>query len=427
MSRPLAVAYLRKSRINAQGGVSWTMQEEAVRDLANRDGVAELEVLSDWGVSGGSTKRRPAYRDLLARLDRGEIGTVYSFAMSRLSRSLADFATLLEAAARHDVRIRLVQEGDIDLSTAHGRGYAAMAGVFANLERELAAERNAAALEARRQRGDYIGRTPYGLTLEAGRLVPTADEPVEAVVAAYREAGSFVGTARLLNAQGVPSKSQSLRRRKGALAAEPRPWTHGTVADVLRRAATPELAVPLAMRRAGTKGLSTALFYRLLRCPCGHTMTPRRDPANATRVSGYYCAPGYADPHHPRPCHVAEPVILEYVKAEAARLRIPFDAVELREQASAEEAELRGRLARIADNYEAGLIDRAERDAKVAAVVARLDSLEAKTRAVDVPVIDWDAPPEAVNAILRTLWEHVQLDERMQPVSAEWLVPEWRQ
>jgi hypothetical protein len=43
-----------------------------------------------------------------------------------------------------------------------------------------------------------------------------------------------------------------------------------------------------------------------------------------------------------------------------------------------------------------------------------------------VPAIDWSWPAERINGVLRAMWEHVELDDRMRPVRAEWLVPEWR-
>ena len=52
-------------------------------------------MLTDWGRSGGST-RRPGYQRLLGAIDRREVETIYSYSLSRLSRSLLDFADLLE-------------------------------------------------------------------------------------------------------------------------------------------------------------------------------------------------------------------------------------------------------------------------------------------------------------------------------------------
>ena len=84
----------------------------------------------------------------------------------------------------------------------------------------------------------------------------------------------------------------------------------------------------------------------------------------------------------------------------------------------------------IADMYEAnGPGWRDEYQRRIAAVKAdeaKLDEQEADTAIIDVPDLDWTWPPEQANAVLRALWDHVELDEQMQPLQAEWRVPEWR-
>jgi hypothetical protein len=64
---PRAIGYIRRSsRIDMDPGMSWALQEGAVRTLAARYGVEDLELLSDWGKSGGYAKRhlRPGWLDL---------------------------------------------------------------------------------------------------------------------------------------------------------------------------------------------------------------------------------------------------------------------------------------------------------------------------------------------------------------------------
>src|SRR3990172_7203312 len=129
------IAYIRKSSAPSKHTrtVSFEVQEQAVRELATRHGDTLSAVLTDWGRSGGSTKR-PDYQRLLGMVDAGSVETIYSFSLSRLSRSLLDFADLLERCKAHGVRIRLAQEGEIDWSSATGRAFANMAATFAQFE-----------------------------------------------------------------------------------------------------------------------------------------------------------------------------------------------------------------------------------------------------------------------------------------------------
>ena len=265
-----AVAYIRKSGAPGPGSVSFDMQVRQTEELAKRHGDTLDEILSDMAVSGGSTRRRPNFRRLVELIETGKVDVIYSFALSRLARSVIDFADLLEQCSKRKVTVRLVQEGQLDYSSATGRGFANMAAVFAQMEREIAGERIGAAVAERRKRGDVMGNPPYGYRIVDGRLVSRPDEPLEEVLDAFREAGTFGGTARLLNSRQVPT-------RLG------RPWTHGVVSDVLRRSAPPDLQVPLMGRRTGAPARASAIFASLLRCKCGAFLTPRKDTQEPDR------------------------------------------------------------------------------------------------------------------------------------------------
>jgi hypothetical protein len=116
--------------------------------------------------------------------------------------------------------------------------------------------------------------------------------------------------------------------------------------------------------------------------------------------------------------------------AEAARLRAP-DAVLVERERQDERDKLEARKARILDMYEGDNIAREDYQRRMAAVKVTEDALEAQeaaTAVLSVPgAIDWENwTPEAINKVLAAMWSSVTLDERMQPVSAEWRVPEWR-
>jgi DNA invertase Pin-like site-specific DNA recombinase len=408
------LAYIRRSSTPGRGAdpVSFDMQEKAVRDLAAAHGDSIAEILSDFARSGGTTKHRPGYARLLEAIDRGQVATIYSYSLSRLSRSLLDFADLLERCRAHSVRIRFVTEGEIDYSTATGRAYANMAATFAQMERELATERNASAVAARIARGDYVGQAPYGKRIAGGSLIPRKDEKAAVVVAAFREAGSFGGAAKLLNARGVPT-------RHGGT------WRHGVVADLLRREAPRDLAVPLAHHRARARPVQDAIFAGLLRCACGSTLTPRRE-AGALAVRGYYCHASSRLPEHGK-MYVAEGPVLEWAKREVARLQVPYDVLEMDEQVSDRRKSLEARRRRIVSAFLDGVLDRAERDRQLATVDAKLTHEASATVLAAIPrTIDWTVPPVVLNGLLRALWEAVELDADMQPVRAIWRVPEWR-
>lgn len=385
-------AYLRRSRVFAdQDIVSPEMQLAAAREYAATFGDSNLVVLTDMNVSGRKGRdRRPGFHALLSAIEAGEVSAIYSYSLSRLSRSVRDLMALADLCKAEGVPIRLARDIDPDPTTATGRALLAILGVMAQMEQELASERALDAIAARRARGDR-----FGSPLFANH---------EAVITAYREAGTATGAARLLTTRGVPT------RNGNAL------WYPSAVTLILERTA-PDL-LP-ARRKAGLKHAAPFTFYRLLRCHCGTTLTGWRRP---TGYVGYRCTRGRLMPGH-GVTHVSEARILEWAEVEMARMTPPADTVALAESTEAEQAALRDRLDRIRVAFVAGLMDERTMRAEKAEIDAAVMRLELAGRAVRVPSFEWDHEPRDLNLALRALWDHVQLGPDLRPTRAEWLVP----
>ncbi len=414
-----AVAYLRKSRVDpGTRDASWETQEAKVRALAARHGDTDLELMSDWGRSGRGekTRLRPEYRRLRGMIEADEVSVLYSYSLSRLARSLTEYASLAELCREHGVQVRLDKEGEFDYGSASGRFTVGILALLAQMEAELAQERARDTVQARRARGDHIGSAGYGKRLHNGTLEDDPRESVEVVAAAYREAGGFAGAARILNTKEVRSKFG-------------KKWSGTTVRRVLTTAAPQELAgrpVEARVKQRGTFTLS-----RILRCPCGQIMTGRHGRGSRKYglygpYASYQCYRGRYESNHPRPYMVSEREILPWVVAEADRLRVPhhkFDSDADPDRRTA----LEERRRRVIDNYEDGVIEKSERDAKLAAIITELEGLAAAERAdVIPPTIDWTWEPAIINEVLRALWNVVELGPDLRPVRATWLVPEWR-
>lgn len=401
-----AVAYLRRSRVDEgrTGAVSYESQEAAVQTMAQRWGYGKPLLLVDWGRSGGSDRRRPSYRQLREMIEAGQVADVFAYDLSRLTRSLEEWVRLATVCREHGVRVHLSKEGTFDFSTASGEMLANILASVAQAVRRWASERSAETVASLRARGHTIGRKPYGTR---------PGEDLEAVKAAYLEAGTYYGAARLLNERG-------LSNLKGLA------WSDSSVAWIIRHQA-PELAGPIT--RGGTRKPANFALQRLVRCPCGRTLSAFAKPnGRDPHYVVYRCQAAHAVPDHPRPYAVPETRLLEWAKAEAAHLRTPA-AVVTSETRGAERAELDARKVRILDMFESGHIDRDERERRLAPVYASLTKLDQEENAaaiVSLPALDWTWPPAELNAVLRALWDHVELDSTMRPLRAEWNVPEWR-
>jgi DNA invertase Pin-like site-specific DNA recombinase len=432
------VAYLRRSSAttaNGAGRVSFDVQRAAVLDLARRHGDPEPDLIVEWGASGaaaetafGGTSRggkRHAYHDLKAEIEAGRVSALYAYSLSRLARSTRELLDLAETCVAANVPIRLDKEGDIDGLSPHGRLYLTVLAAVSTFEAEVAGERGKDRTASMRDRGAHVGRAPYGSLIGAdGTLVPdpATTVTVARVVDLYRELGSPARVAKALNEAGIPApRPKGSRVQRGGTASGK--WGDATVRRILAR--QPGHRPPATV--AGSRALPNTMFGRLIRCACGQTLTPERSTRRlasglTTTYIAYVCTTARYDQHHVPGRRIAEPALLEWARREAARLRLP----EAYEQDTDETSrlDLAERRERVVDTFVAGLIDRDSRDRRLAALDGKLAALDAAQVAiVEVPRLDWTWPAAEVNAVVRTIWAYIQLDENGQPVRAEWLLP----
>ena len=109
---------------------------------------------------------RPEFQKLLEAVKKGEIRRVICYKLDRCSRSILDFANMMEVFQQNNVEFISCTE-KFDTSTPMGRAMLNICIVFAQLERETIQQRVTDAYHMRSLRGFYMGgRIPYGFTLE---------------------------------------------------------------------------------------------------------------------------------------------------------------------------------------------------------------------------------------------------------------------
>ena len=120
---------------------------------------------TDKGFSGKNTDR-PRFQELVRDIERGLIKKVVVYKLDRISRSIIDFASMMELFSRYNVEFVSSTE-KFDTSTPMGRAMLNICIVFAQLERETIQKRVTDAYYSRCQKGFHMGgRTPYGYKLE---------------------------------------------------------------------------------------------------------------------------------------------------------------------------------------------------------------------------------------------------------------------
>ena len=158
----------------------------------------------DGGVSGG-TLERPGLKRLMQDVDDGLVDVIVVYKIDRLSRSLADFAKLVEVFDRNGVTFVSVTQS-FNTTTSMGRLTLNILLSFAQFEREVTAERIRDKVAASRKKGMWMGGVPpYGYRVENRKLLVDDDsaDHVRWIFSAFLEIGSCTELAREVTKRGI--------------------------------------------------------------------------------------------------------------------------------------------------------------------------------------------------------------------------------
>jgi site-specific DNA recombinase len=164
----------------------------------------------DGGFSGGSMER-PALQRLLTDIEAGKIDTIVVYKIDRLTRSLADFARMVELFDRHQVSFVSVTQA-FNTTTSMGRLTLNVLLSFAQFEREVTGERIRDKIAASKAKGMWMGgNLPLGYDRpEAGsrtlKVNPAEAKIVCHIFARYLERGSVHMLERRLLEEDIRSK-----------------------------------------------------------------------------------------------------------------------------------------------------------------------------------------------------------------------------
>jgi DNA invertase Pin-like site-specific DNA recombinase len=166
----------------------------------------------DDGGFTGATLERPALQRLLRDIEADRVDVIVVYKIDRLSRSLMDFAKLVEVMDAHGVTFVSVTQS-FNTTTSMGRLTLNILLSFAQFEREVIGERIRDKFAASRARGMWMGgKVPLGYDVRDRKLIPNEDEAprVRRVFELFVETQSGTGTARKLQAEGATSRSGRL-------------------------------------------------------------------------------------------------------------------------------------------------------------------------------------------------------------------------
>jgi len=221
------IGYVRVStEEQATSGVSLAAQADKIRAYAALYDLDLVEVIEDAGASAKSLDRA-GLRRALAALRRGEVAGIVVAKLDRLTRSVADMATLIADYFGERAGRSLFSVADsIDTRTAAGRMVLNILISVAQWEREAIGERTRDALRHKRAAGEVYNHAPLGYDAVGGRLVEVADE-----MRAVAEVRRLAAEGKSQRAICAAMEAAGYRTKRGGA------WRPSTVQAILRRCA----------------------------------------------------------------------------------------------------------------------------------------------------------------------------------------------
>jgi DNA invertase Pin-like site-specific DNA recombinase len=205
------IGYVRVSTWEqADSGASVRAQREAIRAEASRRGWELVRFYTDT-ASGKSLTGRAGLASAINVLEKGKADALVVAKLDRLSRSLLDFAGLMDRSGRKGWSLVALDVG-VDTTTPSGEAMVGVLAVFAQFERRLIAQRTKDALAVKKAEGVRLGR-PTSLPVAVARRMSR-----------LRNRGmTYKAIADVLNEEGVPTGQGGVR------------WYPATVRKVLSR------------------------------------------------------------------------------------------------------------------------------------------------------------------------------------------------
>jgi|TARA_R100000501_G_scaffold4652_1_gene9913 DNA invertase Pin-like site-specific DNA recombinase len=274
----------------------------------------------DGGWSGGRIDR-PALAQLLADVEAGKVDVIVVYKVDRLTRSLADFAKIVEILDTNAASFVSVTQA-FNTTTSMGRLTLNVLLSFAQFEREVTGERIRDKVSASKKKGMWMGGpVPLGYTLREGKLLIDEDEAatVRHIFTRYTELQSLPALVDDLHANGILTRVRHYRngRVTGGI-----PFTKGPLAHLLKNpifagkvrhkgkiyegeheaVISAELCDEVqniiarngSERRSGRKSRNPSLLAGIISDPDGRPMTPVHTSKAARRYRYYVSriAPG---------------------------------------------------------------------------------------------------------------------------------------
>ena len=223
--------YVRVSTIMQADRFSLPMQKNDLMNYCKAMlGTEDYVIFEDAGFSGKNTDR-PAFQDMMKRVRATEFSHVLVWKLDRISRNLLDFAQMYTELKKLGVTFISRNEA-FDTSTAMGEAMLKIILVFAELERNMTAERVTATMVSRASSGKWNGSSPpfgFSYDKETKTFSINEDEHETALLMlrTFKATKNFHETARRLNSAGRTTRRGAGWDPKGIKRVLTSPFSYG--------------------------------------------------------------------------------------------------------------------------------------------------------------------------------------------------------
>jgi site-specific DNA recombinase len=228
--------------------------EAYIRSQASEGWQLIKEHYDDGGISG-ATMQRPALKHLLADIAEGKVDIVVVYKIDRLTRSLMDFARMVELFDKNQVSFVSVTQ-QFNTTTSMGRLTLNVLLSFAQFEREVTAERIRDKIAASKKKGMWMGGPPpLGYDVENRQLVinETEANTVRTIYRLYLNCDGVSDLKDDLDRQGIRSKLRTYANGKLPSAASPSPAACSTGFSPTRSTSAASPTRKMHLRRAARR------------------------------------------------------------------------------------------------------------------------------------------------------------------------------
>jgi len=418
----------------------------------------------DGGYSGGTTDR-PAFQRLMSDVEAGKIDCIVVYKIDRLSRSLMDFARIMETLERHRVSLVSVTQ-QFNTTTSMSRLTLNILFSFAQFEREIISERTRDKIASARRKGKWSGGRPvlgYDVAPQGGKLLVNEEEAyqVRAIFDLYLDYEALLPVVKDVASRGWHNKRWTTRKGREVGG---RPFDKNSLYKLLTNILyTGKMTykdeihegeheaiigidafnrVQRILKRNGASGgrhvrnQFGALLKGIIRCDaCGCAMVPTHTTKNKTKRYRYYVCSNaqkrgwHTCPSKSIPAPEIERFVVDEIKAIGSDPALAEETLEqLRRQQEARTIELKAEKAALtrevnrAQDELRKVVERIGRDgttgARMADLQDRIRSAEtrysevcAELEAIESEQLDSVQAAQAL-ASFDPLWENLTLREQ---------------